>query len=210
MKPSRTFWFSSAATAALIATVVAGSAAASAHEQPSRAQIATSALTAHPAGPGTSHLGKMIHTGLDATQASEWVIKAVPVTVTGSTKKTFGFAMDDRANNGELTEYMVISEASAGAELKAGFHAVEHVYGYEDEIVQPAYGYFVGNPAKITGTVNGKQIRAKTARWSANSKVTVFWFDNTKVTADSDLTAVSAYDAGGKLLAKARVYSEGE
>src|SRR5690349_20312837 len=171
MKPSRTFWFSSAATAAVIAVLVAGGAGASAHEELAGAAFATSALTAHPAGPttpATSRLGKMIHTGLDATQVSEWVIKPVPVTVTNSTKKTFGFAMDDRANDGKLTEYMVISEAYAGAEVKPGFHAVEPAYGYEDEIVQPAYGYFVGKPAKITGTVNGKQIRAKTARWSAN------------------------------------------
>src|SRR3954470_19738628 len=102
MKSSRTFWFSSAATATVIAALVAGGAAASAREEPARAKVTTSALSRHPAGPGGSaaqHLGKMIHTGLDATQVSEWVIKAVPVTVADSAEKTFGFAMDDRAND---------------------------------------------------------------------------------------------------------------
>jgi hypothetical protein len=41
--------------------------------------------------------------------------------------------------------------------------------------------------------VDGKQVRAKAAKWSATSKVTVFWFDNTKVTGDDHLSSVSAY-----------------
>ena len=207
MKLSQTLWISAAASAAVLTAALTGVSVASADATPTRP---TSATSVQQGAVAKSGLGKMIHTGLDATPISEWVIKPVPVKIAGSKKTTFGFAIDDRKNNGELEEYMIISEVSAGAELKAGFHAVEHVYGYDEEIVQPAYGYFVGKPAKITGTVDGKQVRAKTAKWSANSKVTVFWFDNTKVTADSDLTSVAAYDAAGKRLAKAHVYAEGE
>jgi hypothetical protein len=208
MKPSRTFWISAAAATAIVTAVVTGVSVASADQATAR----PGAITPVSSTPATSVAAKpqLIHTGLDATPISEWVIKPVSVKVRDSRHRTFGFAIDDRANDGRLEEYAVIFEVTAGAELKPGFHAVEHSYGYEDGVVQPAYGYFVGAPAKITGTVDGRKVTAKKAKWRANPEVTVFWFDNTKVTGDSRLTSVSAYDAAGKRLAKARVYSEGE
>jgi hypothetical protein len=217
MKLHRTFWMSAAATAAAVTATVTGVSVASADQAPRRSTAVATASSVQQSTAAKIKLGKMIHTGLDATPISEWVIKATTATVLDSkNKKTkiLGFGIYDRANNGHLDRYMVISDVQPGSTLKAGFHATEHAYTYSEDtdapMVQPAYGYFVGKPAKITGTVDGKQVTAKTAKWSANSKLTVFWFDNTKVTGDDHLSSVSAYNAAGKRIAKAMVYTEGE
>jgi hypothetical protein len=221
MKLHRTFWMSAAATAAVATAVVGGVSAASADQAPARSSAVSAASSVQPNAQldtaAKIKLGKMIHTGLDATPISEWVIKAKMTTILDSKNKKvkiLGFGLYDRANNGDLEQYDVISDVEPGSTLKAGFHATEHAYSYDEgadaDMVQPAYGYFVGKPAKITGTVDGKQVKATMKKWSANSKVTVFWFSNTKVTGDTHLSSVSAYNAAGKRIAKAHVYAEGE
>jgi hypothetical protein len=217
MKLYRTFWMSTAATAAVVTAVLTGVSVASADQVPARANAAAAASAVQSNKAVQFERGTMIHTGLDATPVSEWVIRATQATILDSKdrkRKILGFGIYDRANNGDLDRYTVISDAEPGSTLKAGFHATEHAYTYSDDanapVVQPAFGYFVGKPAKITGSVDGKQVRAKMVKWSVNSKVTVFWFDNTKVTGDDHLSSVSAYDAAGKRIAKARVYAEGE
>jgi hypothetical protein len=217
MKLHRTFWMSTAATAAVVTVVVSGVSAASADQAPTRPSAVSAVSGVQPNPAAKIKLGKMIHTGLDATPVSEWVIKATMTTVVDSKNKkvkVLGFGIYERANNGHLDLYDVISDMQPGTALKAGFHAPEHPYTYDGDpdapMVQPGYGYFVGKPAKITGTVDGKQVKATMKKWSANSKVTVFWFDNTKVTGDNYLSSVSAYNSAGKRIAKAHVYSEGE
>lgn len=68
----------------------------------------------------------------------------------------------------------------------------------------------MGSPAKITGTVDGKTFAARTATWSTDATVQVFWFDNTQVTGSMRMTGVTAYDAGGRQIAHAKVYNYGE
>ena len=163
-----------------------------------------------PAVTVTAPPSPIISTGLGAGKDREWAIKTVSVDVVDSTKKTFGFSMNEQATNGKLTQDLVTSEVDAGTELKPGFHAPEHAYPLDGGSVQPAYGYFVGAPAKITGTVDGKAVTARMAPSSVGPSVIVFWFDNTKVTGDSKLTGLTAYDAAGKQLDQAPVYSEGQ
>ena len=163
-----------------------------------------------PAVTVTSPPSPIITTGLKASKGREWVIKTESVPVADSTKTTFGFSINEQDQAGKLTEDVVISEADAGSELKPGFHAPEHAYTYGPGVVKPAFGYFVGAPARITGTVDGKSVIANTSPSSANSSVIVFWFDNTKVTGDSELTRVTAYNAAGTQLDQAPVYSEGQ
>ena len=67
---------------------------------------------------------------------------------------------------------------------------------------QPAVGQLAGS------VVRGKVITAHTAVWSADRGVTVFWFDNTKVTGNDRLTEVQAYGAGNARIAQATVYYE--
>jgi hypothetical protein len=152
----------------------------------------------------------IVETGLKAGANGDWVIKSVEADIFGSTKKTFAFSMNERDKNGELTEDMRIQEVEAGHERKPGFHAVEHSYGYDEGVVQPAYGYFVGAPAKITGTLDGRSVSAKLTPMATTdgAPVIVFWFDNTTVDGDSKLTSVTAFDAAGKQIAQAPVYYE--
>lgn len=75
--------------------------------------------------------------------------------------------------------------------------------------MQPAYGYFVGEPATITGTVDGHSIAAKTAISSVDPSVILFWFDTTEITVESNLTIVSAYDVTGKQLGHTKINREG-
>jgi hypothetical protein len=162
-----------------------------------------------PAATVTAPPSPIIATGLKAGKGHEWVIKTVPVEVAGSTKKTFGFSLDKQAEDGSLEEAISISEVTAGDELKPGFHATEHPYILDEDLVQPGFGYFVGAPAQITGTVGDKTFTAKMAPSSAGPSVIVFWFDTAEVTGEIPLTRVRAYDSDGKQLAQARVYSEG-
>lgn len=193
-----------AATAAAVVAVIAGGLQTTSVLD--RSDRGTSPAVTVTASPTPSPI---IQTGLKAGPDRQWVIKTVSVDVADTTRKTFGFAINERTVDGKLTEDMVISEATAGREMKPGFHAVEPVYGYDGGIVQPAYGYFVGDPVKITGTADGRSVTAKTATSSVDPSVIVFWFDNTQVTADSNLTAVAAYDAAGKQIGHAKVNREG-
>jgi hypothetical protein len=142
---------------------------------------------------------------MDVTPITEWVIYGVPVHNKNTPNTTFGFALGERTNEGAITQYVDILEAFK-PQLAPGFHVPERAYTLEDGIEQPAFGYFVGTPAKITGTVDGKTVLAERAVWSNNKSVTVFWFDNTKVTGNTKLTTVTAYDAAGKQTAQAHVY----
>jgi hypothetical protein len=153
----------------------------------------------------------IVETGLKAGADGDWVIKTAKSEVMGAADDSFGFSINERDKNGKLTKEMVIDEVELGHELDPGFHAVEHSYGYDKGVVQPAYGYFVGTPAKITGTVDGRTVIAKMtvmATPRARSSVVVFWFDNTIVDGNSTLTRVQAYDTAGRPLAQAKVYSE--
>ena len=152
----------------------------------------------------------IIETGLKAAGTDDWVIKTVSVKLPDWTKRTFGFSLNERSKDGELSEDTSVVEVNEGEQLKPGFHAPEHAYTLENGIVQPAYGYFVGSPAKITGTVDGESVTAQMTTSSVGPSVIVFWFDNTKVTGDTSLTQVTAYDAAGRELARAHVYTEGE
>lgn len=152
-------------------------------------------------------LGAIISTGMDASKVTEWVIYGVPVKDEHAPSTTFGFELSERRYNGTLTKDLDIAEVDR-PELASGFHAVEGAYSLDGGIEQPAFGYFVGNPAKITGQVAGKSVTAHKVAWSENASVTVFWFDNEKVTGATTLSAVSAFDAAGNLIAKAPVSHE--
>lgn len=157
-------------------------------------------------GKGGASLGRLIHTGLDATPASEFAIQGVQVANRNQPGVTFGFELREYDNNGDHETFVLAT--AVGDEKKPGFRAVEHAYAVDGDIQQPAFGYFVGHPTRITGTLRGKAVTANTAVWSADRDVTVFWFDNTKVTGDDRLTEVQAYGTGNARVAQATVHYE--
>ncbi|GIF23281.1 hypothetical protein BJ973_000363 [Actinoplanes tereljensis] len=160
----------------------------------------------HPTGKDGARLGTLIHTGLDATPVSEFAIQGVRITSPNQPGITFGFQLLQYDNDGKRTSYVLTS--AVDNEKKPGFRAVEHSYRLEDDVQQPAFGYFVGHPAKITGMLRGKVVPANTAVWSADRDVTIFWFDNTKVNGNDKLTTVQAYDSSGTRIAEETVYYE--
>jgi hypothetical protein len=157
-------------------------------------------------GKGGASLGRLIHTGLDATPASEFAIQGVRVANRNQPGITFGFELREYDNNGDHETYLLTTAVED--EKKPGFRGVEHSYAVDNDIQQPAFGYFVGHPTRITGTLRGKAVTAHTAVWSADRDVTVFWFDNTKVTGNDRLTEVQAYGAGNTRIAQATVAYE--
>jgi hypothetical protein len=217
MKISRNTWLVSIATvvAAGFATTMATH-SASAHSAlatipPAVTMIPSATAVGFPK-PVDGRLGALIPTGLKAGPASDWVIYGVPVRNKFNPDTTFGFAMAERDGTGKIEEIEGDNSNYEGdrGELAPGFHVPEIPATLLSGAEQPAYGYFVGDPAKITGTVDGRTFVARTARWSADATVTVFWFDNTQVTGSMRMTGVTAYDATGKQLAKAKVYNYGE
>jgi hypothetical protein len=155
---------------------------------------------------GGTSLGGLIHTGLDATPATEFAIQGVRVANRNQPGITFGFELREYDNNSDHETYVLATAVED--EKKPGFRAVEHAYAVDDDIQQPAFGYFVGHPTRITGTLRGKVVTAHTAVWSVDRDVTVFWFDNTKVTGNDRLTEVQAYGAGNAPIAQATVSYE--
>ena len=90
---------------------------------------------------------------------------------------------------------------------------MEHSYDLEGGVAQPAFGYWSGPvPARIARRVKGKEITARQAPWSFNSKITIWWFDSAQVSGTTRLTGVAAYDASGALLSHgtAKVHYEGD
>ncbi|WP_306213980.1 hypothetical protein [Actinoplanes sp. RD1] len=159
-----------------------------------------------PAGKDGAPVGRIIHTGLDATPITEFAIQGVRVANPNLPGVTFGFQLLEYENNGDSHPYVLTSATED--EKKPGFRAVEHSYALDGDVQQPAFGYYAGRPAKITGTLRGKAVTAHTAVWSADSGVTVFWFDNTQVTGADRLTRVQAYGTAGNRIAQATVSYE--
>ena len=169
------------------------------------------APTVHLIDGGITHpLGDIIPTGLHAAKNTTWVIAGIPVHNKYAPKTTFGFAVIQRTTNGTLTEEDTLTAATDGTQLKPGFANVEHPYTLvEGNVEQPAFGYYVGKVAKITGKADGKTLTANTAVWSYNPNVTVFWFDNTKVTGHiKTFPNVNAYNSTGKLIATTKIHYE--
>ncbi len=59
----------------------------------------------------------------------------------------------------------------------------------------PEFGYYAGPAATITAQQGGRQIQAHLARWSANTRIVIFWF-----TPSSALQDLAAYNAAGQQL----------
>jgi hypothetical protein len=220
MKISRNTWLIavSAVIAGTVATtaIVTGAGAETRNPAPAASPVEVKAAGVEAATglgkPVDGRLGEIIPTGMSAEPGSDWVIYGVPVKNKFNPKTTFGFVMAVRDRTGKVEKLDADSGnyESNGGELALGFHVPEIPATLQDGAEQPAYGYFVGDPAKITGTVDGKTYVARTATWSADASVKVFWFDNTQVTGSMRMTGVTAYDTAGKQLAKARVYNYGE
>jgi hypothetical protein len=69
-----------------------------------------------------------------------------------------------------------------------GFHSIELPTG-TDGVDFPMYGYYVGPAATITVKSRGRVVTAKTALWSENPDVVLFWFPLDQVFLKPDKTS---------------------
>ncbi|WP_433538555.1 hypothetical protein ACQPZK_13110 [Micromonospora sp. CA-249363] len=122
----------------------------------------------------------------------------VAVTVPAAPEVTIGLAAGRRAADGTVSTDILVNDVE-GADRSPGFHQI----GYDESesvFPVPTFGYFVGPAARITGTVDGRQVDATLARWSLDKQVVIFWFDPTTLPPGKRLDGIVARDGAGRRL----------
>jgi hypothetical protein len=112
-----------------------------------------------------------------------------------------GLMAGRRTPAGELTDDIVVNDVR-GSDRRPGFHEI----GYDEATPSaarpsvPTFGYFVGPASRIVGTVDGRQVEARLARWSTDPELVIFWFDPADLTPGVRLDGIVARDRSGRLL----------
>ncbi|MDG4809740.1 hypothetical protein O7634_23565 [Micromonospora sp. WMMD1120] len=147
--------------------------------------------------PAPKTLGQVIDSGV-RYGVDQRVFYVVQVSVPGVPKVTIGLAAGRRAPDGFLTTDILVNDVE-GADRSAGFHQI----GYDESSSTtpvPTFGYFVGPAHRVIGTVDGRQVDARLARWSFDKEVVIFWFDPTELKPGQRLDGIVAQDARGRRL----------
>ncbi|MGW3789135.1 hypothetical protein ACWD5Z_31475 [Micromonospora chokoriensis] len=149
-----------------------------------------------PAGdvPSPKPLGQVIDSKV-RYGTEQRVYYVVRVSVPGEPKVTIGLAAGRRLADGMLTTDILVNDVE-GADRRPGFHQI----GYDERSSAtpvPTFGYFVGPAHRVIGTVDGRQVDARLARWSVDKQVVIFWFDPTLLTPGERLDGIIARDAAG-------------
>ncbi|MET8369499.1 hypothetical protein ACPXB1_14340 [Micromonospora sp. DT68] len=142
-------------------------------------------------------LGHVVDSGI-RHGVEQRVFYVVQVRVPGQPGVSIGLAAGRRAPDGRLTTDILVNDVE-GADRGPGFHQI----GYDERgagAAVPTFGYFVGPAQQITGTVNGRQVSARLARWSADKQVVIFWFDPADLAPGDRLDGIVARDAENKRL----------
>ncbi|WFE61911.1 hypothetical protein [Micromonospora sp. WMMD714] len=112
-----------------------------------------------------------------------------------------GLMAGRRTPAGDLTDDIVVNDVR-GSDRRPGFHEI----GYDDATPSanrppvPTFGYFVGPVSRIVGTVDGRQVEARLARWSTDPELVIFWFNPADLTPGVRLDGIVARDRTGRLL----------
>ncbi|MFY1614949.1 hypothetical protein [Micromonospora sp. WMMD736] len=147
--------------------------------------------------PDPKPLGQVIDSGT-GSGTDRRVYFVVAVTVPGAPKVTIGLAAGRRAADGTVRTDILVNDID-GADRSPGFHQI----GYDESesvFPVPTFGYFVGPAARITGTVDGRQVDATLARWSLDKQVVIFWFDPATLAPGERLDGIVARDGAGRRL----------
>jgi hypothetical protein len=134
----------------------------------------------------------VIATGLQASEVGEWVI------VGGARGIRPTFTLKERTQ-GKLDTFLEIYDPGKEP-LKPGFHAVEGAYNLEGNVVQPSFGYYIGEDVSIEGIVGKMRVPAHFAKWDEERAVIVFWFDT-----EVSPTKVVARSVSGRVLSEQKV-----
>ncbi|MFI6330143.1 hypothetical protein ACIBBG_17815 [Micromonospora chersina] len=176
-------------------------------EPPGPAATAASTATADPSptptpgptGPPVRPAGAVVGSGI-RYGADERVFYLVPVDVPELPGVTIGLVAGRRSPTGELTTDYLVNDVE-GSDRRPGFHQI----GYDQQRVPtdapvPTFGYFVGPAARIVGTVDGRHVEARLARWSEDPRLVIFWFDPGVLAPGTPLDGIVARDARGRKL----------
>ncbi|BCJ55449.1 hypothetical protein Asp14428_69240 [Actinoplanes sp. NBRC 14428] len=166
-----------------------------------RAAASATATAPGSAGPAGGVQGDVISTGLTAPGGEPMVLWFQPLS--GTKLPAIGLVAGRRAAGGALAAD-VISNDAEGEDRTPGFHAAQAPMMVDDRPT-PAFGYFVGDPVKITVEANGRRVTARLARWSDDPSVVAFWFDPAEVKPDATLKKLTAYGKNGEPLPGAGV-----
>ncbi|MCG5441952.1 hypothetical protein NIE79_005008 [Micromonospora sp. NIE79] len=121
----------------------------------------------------------------------------VRVSVDGEPKVSIGLAAGRQAPDGSVTTDILVNDVD-GSDRSAGFHQIGYDEGSAAPV--PTFGYFVGPAKRIIGTVDGRQVDARVARWSVDKQVLIFWFDPAQLTPGERLDGIIAHDSSGRRL----------
>ncbi|MGW9195481.1 hypothetical protein [Micromonospora chersina] len=202
------------AVAAVVAAVLIGVGGAVARTRPAEppGPAATAPAAAPPATAGPSPtptpgpteptarpVGAVVGSGI-RYGADERVFYVVSVDVPELPGVTIGLVAGRRSPTGELTTDYLVNDVE-GTDRRPGFHQI----GYDQQRVStdapvPTFGYFVGPAARIVGTVDGRHVEARLARWSEDPRLVIFWFDPGVLTPGTPLDGIVARDARGRKL----------
>ncbi|GAB3841966.1 hypothetical protein GCM10029963_14170 [Micromonospora andamanensis] len=153
--------------------------------------------------PGTESrkpIGEVVSSGI-RYGTEERVFYFVPVDLPAVPDVTIGLVAGRRLADGTLIADYLVNDV-AGSDRRPGFHEI----GYESSPAAPTYapvptfGYFVGPADGIIGTVDGRRVTARLARWSMDTDVVIFWFDPQTVKPGRRLDGISARDTQGRPL----------
>lgn len=111
---------------------------------------------------------------------------------------TFGMVLGRQTAAGDLTVDIVTNETD-GSDRAPGFHGLEMAMVVNDQPT-PAFGYYVGDAAKITVKADGKTVQARQSTWTDDASVKLFWFDLKLVKPTSRVGKAIAYDKNGRKL----------
>ncbi|WP_422734576.1 hypothetical protein ACN26Y_08805 [Micromonospora sp. WMMD558] len=174
--------------------------------EPQPAPVATA--PAHPtAAPGPTEgtqeprpVGDVVDSGI-RYGGEERVFYFVRVDLPRQPRVTIGLVAGRRTADGTLTSDFLANDVE-GSDRRPGFHAI----GYDQagpvptKPQVPTFGYFVGPAQRIVGTVDGRQITARQARWSEDPQVVIFWFEPRKLAPGTPLDGIVARDVRGRKL----------
>ncbi|MFI7282471.1 hypothetical protein ACIBOV_19645 [Micromonospora chersina] len=155
--------------------------------------------TPGPTEPPARPVGAVVGSGI-RYGADERVFYLVSVDVPELPGVTIGLVAGRRSPTGELTTDYLVNDVE-GTDRRPGFHQI----GYDQQRVPtdtpvPTFGYFVGPAARIVGTVGGRHVEARLARWSEDPRLVIFWFDPGVLTPGTPLDGIVARDARGRKL----------
>ncbi len=166
---------------------------------PSSSSLPASAATAAPY-PQAQPLGDVLPLGVKGEDGREMVLYVTAFDEPAVPNIQFGLHIAYRNGDGTFDGLYTTNE-SRGSDRSFGFHATGGGLLVRGAFV-PVIGYFSGPAVRITSTVRGKPVEAKTAVWSEDPGVVIFWFDGSQVESSNVLTPLAAYDAKGQRLTK--------